>query len=119
MKAAPCTPLAPFDLQQKDPDLDHSAIRAKHLAVDPTAVRAGQEGDSCRNILRRAEALKRIHLRHPVDKFLRFSVEEQILGGRPRRYSVYRNRPPAQFFRVPPADVILLTSAEASASLLA
>src|SRR5882762_775887 len=87
------------DLQQKDPDLDHSAIRAKHLAVDPTAVWAGQERDCCRNVLRRAEALKRIHLRHAIDKFLRFSVEEQIRGGRSGRYGVYRNRPPAQFLR--------------------
>ena len=83
------------DLQQKDPDLDHPAIRAKHLAVDPTPIGAGQERDGRRNVLRRAEALKRIHLRHPVDEFLRFSMEEQIRGGRPRRYGVYRNRPPA------------------------
>src|SRR5258708_19845711 len=84
--------------QRKDRDLDHSAMGAKHLAVDPSAVRAGQERDYCRNVLRRAEALKRIHLRHPVDEFLRFSVEEQIRGGRPRRYGVYRNRLPAQLF---------------------
>src|ERR1700722_1910354 len=31
------------DLEQMQRDLDHSAICAKHLAVDPTPVRAGQE----------------------------------------------------------------------------
>ena len=87
------------DLEQTEGDLDHSAIRAKHLAVDPTPIGAGQERNGRRNVLRRPEALKRIHLCHPIDEFLRFSVEEQIRGGRPRRYGVYRNRPPAQFFR--------------------
>src|SRR5258708_40006518 len=36
---------------------------------------------------------------HAIDEFLRFSVQEEIRGGRPRRYGVYRNRPPAQFLR--------------------
>jgi hypothetical protein len=31
------------DLAQTQRDLDHAAIGAKHLAVDPTPVRAGQE----------------------------------------------------------------------------
>src|SRR6201984_1106683 len=31
------------DLEQTERDLDHSAICVKHLAVDPTPVRAGQE----------------------------------------------------------------------------
>ncbi len=94
------------DLEQTERDLDHSAVCAKHLAVDPTPIGAGQERDGRRNVLRRAEALKRIHLRHPVDEFLRFSVEEQIRGGRPRRYGVYRNRLPAQLFGKDPRQCL-------------
>src|SRR5260370_26406242 len=86
------------DLQQEDPDLDHSAIRAKHLAIDPTPIGASQERDGRRNVPRRAEPLKRIHLCHVIDEFLRFSVLEEIRGGTPRLYCCYRNSPPTQFF---------------------
>src|SRR5258707_12900262 len=90
------------DLQQKDPDLDHSAIRAKHLAIDPTPIGASQERDGRRNVPSRAEPLKRIHLCHVIDEFLRFSVQEEIRGGTPRRYVGYRNRPPTKLSRKDP-----------------
>ncbi len=55
---------------------DHAAVGAKHLAIDPGAVGTGQESDGGSDVLRRPQALKRIHFRHAVDEFLRFSVQE-------------------------------------------
>jgi len=64
-------------LQQKDPDLDHSAIRAKHLAIDPTPIGASQERDGGRNVPSVPSRSSGFIL--TCDRcFLRFSVQEEI-----------------------------------------
>ena len=40
--------------------LNHAAIGAQHLAVDPGAIGAGEEGDDGGDVLGRAEALQRV-----------------------------------------------------------
>ena len=76
---------------------DHAAVGAKHLAIDPVAVGTGQESDGGSDVLRRPQALKRIHFRHAVDELLRFSVQEEVGPGRAWRDCVDRDRPAAEF----------------------
>jgi predicted HD superfamily hydrolase involved in NAD metabolism len=57
---------------------DHAAIGAQRLAVDPAAIRAGEEGDRSGDVVGRAETLQRVHLRHPGNEFVRLAVEEEV-----------------------------------------
>jgi len=54
---------------------------ARSLAVDPAAVRAGKEDGG--DVLRCAEALQRVHLRHALNQLVRFAVEERSVAVRP------------------------------------
>src|ERR1700692_2414794 len=77
---------------------DHAAIGAQHLAVDPRAVRADEEGDGGCDVFGRTEALQRIHLGHALDQLRRFAVEEQIGRGWSGRYGIHSDRTTAQLF---------------------
>ncbi|EGE58033.1 hypothetical protein RHECNPAF_3500087 [Rhizobium etli CNPAF512] len=79
------------------PSSDHTAIGAQRLAIDPAAIRAGEEGDRRRDVLGRAEALQRVHLRHAGDEFLRFAVEEKIGGDRTGRNRIDSDGAAAHF----------------------
>ena len=61
---------------------DYAAIGANRLAVDPAASRpAGKESGG--DVLRCAEALQRVHLRHALNQLVRFAVEERSVAVRP------------------------------------
>src|SRR5436190_17685235 len=55
---------------------DHAAIGAQGLAVDPCAVRSGEERDAGGDVRRRAETFQRIHLGETLDDLRRFALEE-------------------------------------------
>src|SRR5258708_1808137 len=64
------------------------AVGAQGLAVDPGAIRAGEEGDGVGDVLGPAEALQRGQLGQAVDHRLRFAVEKQLGRRGPRRDAV-------------------------------
>ena len=87
---------------------DDAAVGAQHLAVDPAAVGAGEEGDGVGDVLRLAEALQRGQLRHAIDDLLRLAVEEQIGRRRPGRDGVDGDVAAAQLLR---EDVVIASTA--------
>lgn len=68
--------------RQNGTNSDYAAICAQHLPVDPGAVGASQEGYRGRDVLWRAEAFHRVHLRQAGDQFVRFAIEEKVGRGR-------------------------------------
>jgi hypothetical protein len=54
--------------------LNHSSIGAKNLTINPGAIRASEESDGGGDVLRRAQALERIHFRKAIDQLVRFTL---------------------------------------------
>src|ERR1700719_4469081 len=76
---------------------NHATIGAEHLAVDPAAIRADEEGDNGRDIFGCAKAFERVRLGEPFDELVGLAVEEHGGGGRARRYRVDGDRSAAHF----------------------
>src|SRR5271170_3278744 len=74
-----------------DAKSDYASVGTKQLAIDPGAVGTGEKRDGGGDVLRRTQALQRVHLRHAVDELLRLAVQEQVGRGRAWRDSIDGN----------------------------
>src|SRR5882724_110730 len=91
--------ISKFDCDYKLLVLDTAAIDAEGLAVDPAAVRANEEGNRCRNVLRLAKPLQRGKLCNIRDLVIRLSFQEQVGCGRAGSHGIYQDVAPAKFLR--------------------
>ena len=67
-------------VHRADWESDGAAVGEEYLSVDPSAVRAGQEGDDSGNIVGLTEPLERSQATGLLDLFLGLAIEEKLGG---------------------------------------
>jgi len=70
---------------------DHAAVDADNLAIDPTPVRPGQEGDHGSGVVRLTQAAERGSLGNGVDRLFAFVVEEKACRRRTGCHGIDRD----------------------------